>query len=80
MVVLDLWCQNYINMTTKQIKNDFNRTAERLGSRARISGNAKKIILQECIGVDSKGYEIVVKINDVRFSALTNSYPELVDF
>lgn len=65
-------------MNTRQIKNQFNRTAESLGCKARISGNAKKIRFEMWTGaVDSKGYEIVVGIDSTRFGSLIEPFPQL---
>jgi hypothetical protein len=65
---------------TKQIKNTFNTLAQELGCKARICGNARNIELQMWTGsVTSDGYEIVVKIDAVKFGQLISKYPQLQD-
>lgn len=54
---------------------NFNQKAQLLGCKARIKGK-KNISFYECIG-QSKGYEIIIKIDMKRFSILINKYPEL---
>ena len=64
--------------STIAIKNEFNTTAAKLGCKARIGGNKAKIEFQEYIG-DSKGFELVVKIDANRFGQLIAKYPQLQD-
>jgi hypothetical protein len=64
--------------TTKAIKNEFNRTAERLGCKARLAGTAKNPKFQEFTGsISSDGYEIVIGIDANRFGQLISKFPEL---
>ena len=64
--------------TTKQVQNDLNRLSEKLGCKARLAGNKRKIKLQMFTGqITSGGYEIVVGIDSTRFSQLIQNYPEL---
>jgi hypothetical protein len=64
--------------TTKAIKNDFNRLAEKLGCKARLAGNARNPKFQMWTGsISSDGYEIVVGIDSQTFAKLINNYPEL---
>jgi len=64
--------------TTKQIQNDFNRLAAKLGCKARLAGNKRRIKLQMFTGEITKdGYEIVVGIDSTKFAQLINKYPEL---
>jgi len=66
--------------TTKAIKNDFNRLAETLGCRARLSGNAKKPMFQMWTGsVTFDGFEVVIGIDANRFGQLISNYPQLQD-
>lgn len=47
--------------TTRGIKNDFNRLAEKLGCKARLAGNLKKPKFQMWTGeITHDGYEVVV--------------------
>lgn len=63
-------------MNTKQIKKEFNTLAAKLGSRARIGGNAKTIEFQMYIG-ESNGFEQVIKIDSNKFAQLIANYPQL---
>lgn len=54
---------------------NFNKIAQKIGCKARIKGK-KNVSFYECIG-ESKGFEIIVKIDMKRFSILINKYPEL---
>lgn len=65
-------------MTTKQIKNEWNRKAEELGCVARIAGNKKSPSFEMWTGsVTSDGYEVVVKIDANKFGQLISRFPEL---
>lgn len=62
----------------KEIMENFNKLAEKLGCKARVKGR-KNIEFYECIGIDSKGYEIIVKVRSDRFAVLVNKYPQLCE-
>lgn len=65
-------------MTTKQIKNEWNRKAESVGCVARIAGNKNKPSFEMWTGsVTSDGYEVVVKIDANKFGQLISRFPEL---
>ena len=62
--------------TKAQIKNGFNRLAEKLGCKARLSGSGKKPILQEFTGSYIGDHEIVIGVQAHRFSQLIEKYPQ----
>lgn len=67
--------------TTKQTKNDFNSLAEKLGCKARIGGDARKIKFFMWTGmVTHDGYEVIVGIDANKFSKLIAKYPELQEY
>jgi len=63
-----------------QIKNDFNRLAEKLGCAARLAGSAKNPKFQMFTGQTTPdGFEVVIGIDANKFGQLISKYPELHD-
>jgi hypothetical protein len=66
---------------TKEVKNTFNELAYKLGCRARLGGNAKKVKFEMWIGTYTKdNYEVVVGISLQEFDKLISKFPELYNF
>jgi len=67
-------------MSANKIRNEFNRTAEKLGCRARLSGTAKSPKFEMWTGeVTHDGFEVVVGITVGVFCRMIGKYPELRD-